>query len=752
MKIFVFSLIAFCSYSLFAQNVVRGKVVEHSGNDHTPLVGANIFWLNSSVGTASADDGSFSLPLSSETNKLVITYIRYESDTLTVLNTDKILTINLSPVATQTSDVTVTGEKPSIIVDYFGVDNSSILTKKELFKAACCNLSESFETNAAVDVSFTDAVTGSKQIEMLGLSGIYTRTTMENLPFIRGLISSVGLNFIPGTWINSINLSKGLGPVVNGYESITGQIDVDFVKPHAENEESPFFLNLYGDNEQRFEGNLNYRIELAENLAAINLIHWSNRRHEADLNSDRFLDMPTFNTFNIMQRWQYHAENGWESQFGFQYANDEKSGGTLYTGAAPDVFPPLNNSFRYNNKNKFFNFFSKTGYVFPEEPHKSFGFQINYNNYETNSLFGLREYNGLQKSFYFNFIFQSFFVEEIHKFKLGSGFSLDDFKENFTSLDFRRVERVPGAFFEYTYSPAHEFSMIAGIRGDYHSFYGAMLTPRLHFRYSPVEEWVFRAAAGRGYRTANILAENSSSFISSRALDILSVNNFGFGLEQEIAWNFGINATHYFLFDYRDASISVDFYHTLFENTVIPDLDFSPGIVRFYSVDNGAYSNSFQTELNFKPLDFVDLRLAYRFLDSKQFVNGQWLPRPFTSKNRALLNIAIRAYRSDDLESELLFDITTQWFGQKRIPSTSQNPVEFRRDDYSPSFVILNAQTTYSLSPLLSVYIGGENLLDFKQSNPIINPGNPQDRYFDASLIWGPVSGRMIYAGLRSSF
>lgn len=746
----LFYLILFPFFSN-GQGFVTGKVSEASGNSTKPLIGANIFWLNTQVGTSSAIDGSFRIPLSAQSNKLLISYIGYETDTLTVLNTDQILNVILKPVATETQDVTVTGEKPSTVIDYFGVENSSILTKKELFKAACCNLSESFETNPSIDVSFTDAVTGTKQIEMLGLSGIYTQTTMENLPFIRGLISSVGLTFIPGSWINAINLSKGVGSVVNGFESITGQIDVDFVKPHAEDEGFPLFINLYGDDDQRFEGNLNYRIEFAENLAAINMIHWSNRRHESDLNSDHFLDMPTFNTVNVMQRWQYHSETGWESQFGFQYANDNKTGGTIAEHIAPAIVPPLNNSFRYENNNKFINAFAKIGYVFPEEPHKSFGFQLNYNNYENNSKYGLRDYTGLQKSFYFNFIFQSFFEEEIHKFKLGTSFNFDEFTERFSLLNFNRVEKIPGAFFEYTFTPAHEFSMIAGLRGDYHSFYGAMLTPRLHFRYAPVEEWVFRAAGGRGYRTANILTENSSSFISSRSLNILKENDFGFGLDQEVAWNFGLNVTHYFLVGFRDASISVDFYHTLFEKVVIPNLDFDPRAIYFSSVENGAYSNSVQTELNLKPFDEVDLRLAYRFLDVKQFINGTWLQRPFTSKHRALLNLGIRAYRSDDLEREFLLDFTTQWFSEKRVPSTLSNPALFQRDDHSPSFILLNAQVTYAFSPQLAIYLGGENLLDFKQNNPIINPSDPQSQYFDASLIWGPVSGRMVYAGLRTS-
>jgi len=751
MKYLIFMCLLFIPLLTFGQGFVTGKVYEANEKGENPLPGANILWLDTQTGTTSGQDGNFRVPFSPETNKLVISYVGYEADTIIVLSTDQLIKVVLIPTSTETEKVTVTGEKPSMVADYFGIENTSILTKKELFKAACCNLSESFETSAAIDVSFTDAVTGTKQIEMLGLSGIYTQTTMENLPFIRGLISSVGLTFVPGSWINSINLSKGVGSVVNGYESITGQIDVALVKPHAENEEKPLFMNVYGDYDQRLEGNLNYRVEFSEKLAVVNLFHWSNRSHESDLNYDGFMDMPTFNNVNLLQRWQYQSENGWSSQLGFQYVGDQKRGGTTTHDISTGVYFHPDQSYRYENDNRFFNIFAKTGYVFPDAPNKSFGFQITLNNYQNDSKYGLRNYSGLQKNFYFNFIYQSYFEENIHKFKAGTSFNLDDFKEDFSLLNYRRVEKVPGAFFEYTYTPNTEFSMIAGLRGDYHSFYGAMITPRLHFRYAPVEEWVFRGEAGRGYRTANILTENSSSFISSRTLDIVKVNNFGYGLDQEVAWNFGASATYYFLFGFRDASISLDYYHTWFEKVVIPNADTDPQKIQFKSVDNGTYSNSVQAELNIKPLEMADLRLAYRFLDVKQSIDGQWLQRPFTSKHRALINLAIRAYRSDDMEREFLIDLTTQWFGEKRIPSTFQNPVEYRRDDHSPSFILVNAQSTYTFSPQLSLYIGGENLLDFKQGNPIISPLSPSDKYFDASLIWGPVNGRMIYAGVRTS-
>lgn len=738
-KIIMFLL--FFSFVCYGQEHLKGTVKEKDDRGNfKPLIGANIIWLKTNVGTTTDINGEFDLHRSNESNKLIVSFIGYKTDTLTITN-QKYVEVILQSEARELTDVEVVGRQQSSFQDYKGIENTTIITKKELQKAACCTLAESFETNPSIDVSFTDAITGARQIEMLGLAGIYTQTTMENLPYIRGLMSNVGLSFVPGTWINAINVSKGVGSVANGYESITGQIDIDMQKPFDETDQKNGFLNLYGDNEKRFEGNFNYRFELNENLSSMTLLHSSTRQHMQDINSDNFLDMPTFETYNIMQRWQYLSYTGWESQFGFQFVNDRKEGGTTHA-INPDHI------YKFGSKNNLFNIYGKTGYVDQEDTHNSFGFQWSYSNYNNSSFFGSRNYEADQKNVYLNFIYQSEITEE-HKYRAGISFLFDQFEEQFFGNRYDRIERVPGAFFEYTFNPDEHFSVVAGIRADNHNFYGFMFTPRLHVRYSPHEDWVFRAAAGKGYRTSNIFVEYASAFASSRDINIQTQNNFGYGLAQESAWNFGLNATYYFLYEYRDASIIIDFYRTYFEKVNIANLDSSPQQISFYSVDNGAYSNSLQVELNIEPFQFFNTRLAYRFVDAKQIINGSWMEKPFSAKHRALLNLAYSTQKETIDDPQMLFDFTLQWFGSKRIPSTQSNPVELRARENSPSFILVNTQITRSFSQLFDLYIGVENLFDFRQDNPIIDPMNPNGNYFDASLIWGPVSGRMVYAGIR---
>lgn len=731
------------SIKVYSQELITGSVKEKDDKGNLkPLIGANIIWQGTARGTTTDNNGSFELPITKESNTLIVSFIGYKTEKIVVADQRNIEVI-LESESKELSDVEVVGQQNASFQDYKGIENTTIMTKKELQKAACCTLAESFETNPSIDVSFTDAITGVRQIEMLGLAGIYSQTSMEALPYIRGLMSNVGLFFVPGTWINSINVSKGIGSVSNGFESITGQIDIDMQKPFNDAEEKPGFVNVYGDNDQRFEGNLNYRFKVNDHLSSMTLLHASSRQHRKDMNSDSFMDMPTFNTFNVMQRWQYLSFEGWESQFGFQIVNDKKEGGTtnLESGVSP--------VYKFGSTNKFLNLYGKTGYIFPDEEGKSIGFQWSYNNYDNSSHFGNKFYNGREKNLYLNLIYQSHLWNDDHTFRGGVSFVYDDFKETFINTNYNRIERIPGAFVEYTYKPNVELTVVTGLRADIHNHYGTFFTPRIHIRYSPDEDWVFRFAAGRGYRSSNIFVEYASSFASSRSININRSTNFGYGLEMESAWNYGLNVTYYFLYDYRDATLSFDLYRTNFDKVNIADIDTDPRKIIFSSVENGAHSTSFQAELNIEPVQFLTTRFAYRYIDARQLINNSWKDKPFSAKHRALFNLAYSTEKESLEDSQMLYDLTVQWFGTKRIPSTDANPVGLRARSNSPSFFLVNAQVTRSFGNLFDLYIGVENLFDFRQTDPIIDADNPNGQYFDASLIWGPVSGRMAYAGLR---
>lgn len=744
MKNLIFIAIMLFSYSsTFSQEILRGYVRERDENGHfKPLVGANIIWHGTDRGTTTDEVGYFETAIPKGGGSLIVSYIGFSSDTI-IVGEQRNIEVELKTNASNIDNVEVVGKKNSMFTDYLKTENLMIITKQELLKAACCNLGESFETNPSIDVSFTDAITGARQIEMLGLSGVYTQTTMENLPFLRGLTSNAGLSFVPGSWINAIHVSKGIGSVANGFESITGQIDIDMQKPFDNEDGENGYLNIYGDNDMRFESNLNYRLKVNEGLASITLLHLSRREKQYDGNSDMFADMPSFENINAMQRWQYFSSKGWESQFGFHALKEKKEGGTIGVDRESSSY------YRYGAVNKRFGFYTKTGYVFPDHEHNSFGLQLSADNYASNSYFGAKTYDSKAKNGYANFLFQSELHGEEHKYRIGASFIFDEFEENFNNIKFSRVEKIPGAFIEYTYKPYESFSAIAGFRYDRHNYFGNMYSPRLHTRYTPIEDLVIRGVIGRGYRTTNIFAEYSSSFASSRNIIIIKNNNFGYGLEQESAWNFGINVIYYFTYDYRDATFSIDLYRTQFDNAVIADLDSNPREIKFNSVKNGAYSNSAQAELNIEPIANLNYRMAYRFVETRQKIGDMFMDKPFIAKHRVLVNLQYSTEKKPENSAQYLYDLTIQWFGKKRLPSTSKNLPEFQRSDFSDEFFIVNAQITRSFNQYFDIYIGAENIFDFKQSAPIIDPFNPSGQYFDASIIWAPVSGRMAYLGLR---
>jgi outer membrane receptor for ferrienterochelin and colicins len=707
-----------------------------------PVAGANVFWLGTTIGTTSDASGAFVIPRVTGHTRLVVRHAAFAPDTLVVTDASSV-TVTLRPSEREVEEVSVTGDRTTTTIDYLSPESKIRMGEQELAKAACCNLSESFETNPSIDVTFTDAITGTRHIEMLGLSGIYAQTTLENLPYIRGLTSNVGLTFIPGSWIEAINVSRGIGSVANGYESITGQIDVDLRKPQKE-DEPRLFANAFGNQDARFEGNLNLRQPLGDNWSSMTFLHASSQKTEVDDNGDGFLDMPRFTGVNFAQRFNFSTRQNWEGQLAIQYVGDRREGGTRQRTDAPAP----DQAFIYTNRGEYIRVSGKTGYVFADDRTRSFGLQWSLGRYRNNSAYGPRDYDATEKTGYVNLIYQSDFGDPVHRFRTGLSVLYDEYDERFDARDYGRVERVPGAFFEYTFAPSEVLTIVGGLRADVHNAYGTFASPRLHVRYSPDEDWVFRAVAGRGYRTANIFAENATVFASTRTVTITPTNDFGYGLMQESAWNIGVSATRYFMIEYRPATIAVDVHRTTFEQQVVADLDSHPGEVHFYGIEGGSYATSAQVELNMQAVEGLDTRLAYRFLDVRQTLNGVLLQKALSAQHRALVNLAY-ALDDDEGAQRTAFDVTVQWFGPKRIPNTGSNPPEFRAREWSPSFATVNAQISRTFSPGLEVYLGGENLFNFKQDDPIIDPGNPTSPYFDASLVWGPISGRMVYAGVR---
>jgi outer membrane receptor for ferrienterochelin and colicins len=719
--------------------LVRGLVLESSKKGvFIPLSGASIVWLGTSNGTITDSTGVFNIKQTAGDSRLVISYTGYSSDTLTVTET-KDLKIILG-TDKKLSEVVITSRQHSVYLSALSPIRTQIMTGKELLKAACCNLSESFETNPSVDVSYNDAVTGSRQIQLLGLSGNYTQLTVENLPGPRGIATPLGLNAIAGPWVESIQLTKGIGSVANGYESIAGQINVELKKP--ENSES-FYANAYINDFGKTDLNLNLSKKMGTKWAAGLLLHddfLANKK--LDFNNDGFRDLPTGNQFSLINRWKYEDGSGFLTQFGIKIVNDKRTGGETAFNAGEDKNTTHHYGLSINTAR--YEAFAKIGYVFPQKKYKSIGLQLSAIAHQQHSYFGLTVYNAKQQNFYSNLIYQSIINNTNYKFRTGISFLYDRYNEDFKANKYERAEIVPGAFFEYTFTYTEKLNIVAGVRADHNNLFGFFVTPRVHVRYEPVEGTTIRLSAGRGQRTANIFAENTSVFVSSRQVSIIGAEpGKAYGLHPEIAWNKGVSVDQKFKLFQRDALVSLDFFRNDFDNQVVVDLE-NVREVRFYNLRGKSYSNSVQAELNLEPVKKLEVRLAYRYFDVKTTYGGQLLQRPFISGNRAFANLAYSV-------SGWKFDYTINFNGRKRIPDTQDNPAAYQRDQYAPVFVLMNAQISKTISKKhpMDFYLGAENIGNYYLKNAIVAANEPFSTYFDASLVWGPVTGRMLYAGWR---
>ena len=739
-QIILSALLILLFKSLWAQQDVaylKGKVVEQIEGKELPIIGANVYWSNTTVGTTTDINGNFKLSKLKTNPQLVISYVGYKPDTIQVTDKSFVL-VNLQS-SIELDEVTVSYRRNSTEVNLLEPLNSKIIGEKELLKAACCNLSESFETNPSVDVSFTDAVTGTRQIQMLGLAGPYTQITRENMPDIRGLSSVYGLTYIPGTWIESILLNKGTGSVANGFESIAGQIDVNLRNPASMDK---LYINAYGNQKGRMELNANIQADLSNRLGTALLLHGMNNSFKQDHNEDNFLDHPTGEQYVLLNRWELYNDKGVHFQVGVKGTFIDKNGGE--SDFDPDLDKGTTNAWGMNIHTERYEAWAKLGKVNVDKPWQSIGSQFSGAVHNQDSYFGLNNYNASQNTFYANIMFQSIIKNTNHKFKTGLSFQYDDYKEDLNTDNYDRLEYVPGAFFEYTYNYLEKFNAVVGLRGDYHNEYGGFITPRVHLRYSLTDHTTLRASGGRGQRTANIISENTGILASSRQFVINGDgSNKPYGLDPEVAWNYGLNLTYKFTLDYRNGSISVDFYRTDFQNQIVVDLDQNSQQAVFYNLDGQSYSNSFQAQFDYELIKRLDFRIAYRWYDVKTTYNGDLKEKPLVANHRAFINMA---YES---KKHWKFDYTVNWQGAKRIPDLSSNPAEYQMDNTSPDFFLMNAQISKSWQQKFDFYVGVENILAYKQKNPIIASDQPFSNYFDSSLIWGPISGRNIYFGIR---
>ncbi len=732
-RFYILIITLFSGIHIMHGQTITGMVMGvNEKNEMFGLPGATIIWLNSNSGVVSDADGNFEITKTDPSQLfLKISYVGYRTDTIEVGN-KKFFHIMLD-ADLELEEVIVSGEGSATAINTINPVNVETLNSKELLKAACCNLSESFETNASVDAEFSDAVTGARTIKLLGLDGVYSQIMIENMPNVRGLSSSYGLTYIPGPWIESIQITKGPGSVVNGYESITGSINTEFKKPFDVEEEA-FLLNLFGSNSGRMEANIVGKYLFNEKWSTALFMHTSQLHNKLDHNNDGFLDAPLNETYAVMNKWNYFSGKTHEAQFGLKYIYSDLLGGQL--GFDENAEHTIENGYGVSVNTKRYEAFMKNGFVF-KRPNTSIGTIVNYSYQDQNAYFGLNNYSGIETYANLNVIGQTMVFNTNHLLKAGMSFMYDDFNETFDSIVYLRKEQVPGLFTEYYFNKPDKWSLLAGARVDFHNLYGTFFTPRLHLKYNATSTTTLRASAGKGYRVANVFAENTSLLTSNRKLFITE------DLLPEEGWNYGITFIQSFEVNHNDGIFTVDVYRTDFTNQVIVNVDSNANAIYISNLHGDSYSNILQAELGYEFFRNFDAKIAYKLIDAKATFGNELLEVPLTSKHRGLLNLAWKTKKED-----WILDFTTQYYGQSRLPDLSENNAFHNIGDYSQDYFLLLGQITKKFK-WFDIYVGSENMTNYTQHQPIIGYDDPFGEDFDASVIYGPIMERKFYLGWR---
>jgi outer membrane receptor for ferrienterochelin and colicin len=653
----------------------------------------------------------------------------------------------------QLHETVVTHYRPGTVLSSLSPFKTETITQTGLKKMACCNLSESFENSASATVGFTDAITGARQIQLLGLSGIYSQTLAENIPAMRGLAAVYGLSYTPAAWLESIQISKGTASVVNGYEAITGQLNLEFKKP---NTAEPLFINLYTNDDLHYEGNITAAAQVAENLWTSLLLSGTLGDKVHDENRDNFLDMPKTRYVNAYNRWFYLDDaHGIQSRTGIKFLyEDRKAGQDSLCHVQHNI--PLDGVTLWESfiTNRNFTVYNKTGVSVGDREGQSLGVVNSFTQHEQHASFGEKRFNGIQRSYCFNALFTSFIGDTRRRYTVGASFTYDGYDTEYedkatvnaasptglTALD--RTELVPGVFGEYTDTRLAGLTLALGARIDYNSLFGWLFTPRLHAKYDVGEKITVRASAGRGFRSPNVLAENMGLMSSSRVIDIANMDAPG----MEKALNFGGNiAFNIPVRGNRIAKLSIDWFHTRFRNQVIVDTERNRNAVFFYNSDGSAnYANAWQADLSTVLFKGFELFAAFRYNNNRiTYADGTQrieTDRPLLSSYRGLVNLSYATPLR-----RWVVDATAQFNGPVRLPGL--NGYDSERI-YSPAFPVCFAQLTRN-SKRFDIYLGAENIFSYRQQDPIRKWENPFDRDFDASMVWGPVNGARIYAGIR---
>ena len=614
-----------------------------------------------------------------------------------------------------------------------GAINGIAMNKDELFKAACCNLGESFTTNPSVDVAYNDATTGARQIKLLGLSGTYVQMLTENLPNFRGAAIPYALGYVPGPWMKGIQVSKGSASVKNGYESITGQINVDYLQPEDEQQVE---VNLFGDTKSRIEANADANVHLSDRWATEILLHHENIIKNHDDNGDGFYDMPGREQYNVQNRWVYKGKS-YIFHGGLGALKEIRTSGQDEEHVhSDDIYRIKLHTNRYEG-------YMKHAFILNHEHGTNIAFMSSASMHQLNARYGNKLYDLNEKNLYGSLMFETNFYTQ-HNLSLGLSFNHDYLGQNEgQNKGQNEKETTPGAYAQYTYTLGTKLTAMAGVRFDHSSLYGNFFTPRFHVKYSPVDAISIRLSAGKGYRTVFGMAEYNYLLASGRNLNISK------SLKQEEAWNYGLSTAFYIPMFGKTLKLNAEYYYTDFRNQAVVDYDANKEFISIYNLIGKSYSHTFQIDASYPLLKGLEITAAYRLNDVKcTYDYGKTLKeKPLTSKYKALFTASYKTPLG-----LWQFDATVQLNGGGRNPEPYQLADGSR--SWSPrfhSFEQVSAQVTRWFRHW-SIYVGGENLTGFKQKTPIYGASNPWGSDFEPTLVWGPVEGRMFYAGVRVHF
>ncbi len=769
--IFSLGVTAWAGGSLCAQNL-HGVVRD---TEKQPLAGASVYWAGTTIGASTTADGGFQLHRVKGYDRLVASYLGYLNDTIRIENNATPIAFALRAEGVALADVVIDGTMSGNFVKRDGLVKSETISFAGLCKMACCNLAESFENSASVTVGYSDAISGARQIKMLGLAGTYTQILDENRPMMRGLSAPYGLSYTPGMWLNSIQVSKGVASVTAGHEAITGQINLEYRKP---TDEERLFVNLYLDDELRSEANISSAFPVSKNkkLSSVLLVHGSldNDVRKLDHNKDGFRDLPKANQINLANKWLYSADNGVQVRWGWKFVQENRLGG-MYgfenTDPMRDQMTTQWNQegtlygshIRNRNANGYFKIGMPVGGAVydkdeQDEQRSNLAFVADFDHFNEDAYFGLNTYSGNQNSLALNLMYNHYFTYR-SSLIFGLQAHLDNYRErlfnptpwisSFDSrlYDLNREEQEVGAYAEYTYNIKDKLSLVAGVRGDYNAFYDKWFaTPRGHLRWNITPSTTLRASAGLGYRSTNVITDNIGMLASGRQLILpAEFNDFN---RLEKALTFGGSLTQSFsLAGHDNATLSFDYFRTKFYNAVVADQEMFADRIMLYNTDGRSFTDTYQIDFSWTPVERLDIFATFRYTNSEMTVNRPdgttaRIERPLVSEYKTLFNVQYATkFR------RWVFDATAQLNGPSRIPT--QNGV-LADATYSPRYPIFFAQVSRKLGKF-DLYVGCENIGDYRQHMPIMNADAPFSTGFNSMNVWGPLMGRKFYAGLRFS-